>query len=364
MDGISQGLNATTFRYRPSFESAQALLARHRTNPSGSVLFSRGRRRSVFFTSDSKRYVSPFEADLAGRGMVRHAAVGRFDSVHVRFVHVSRAGWLGDPLYARLRREYSGFRNSLFRLPDLIAAGISPARIWNASIVTAIFFGMFSMTLIYRYLGQSASAQSLAADPDFAAVHAAPPSVLGASAEAPAKDPASDPDSYTAKLLRVAQERRDQEKSGNPDELPARRELEEEIRRMVKGTPIEKMAPYIAAKDRTVAAFMIGIAKQESGWGEHVPVLDGKDCFNYWGYRGVRARMGTGGHTCFDSPKDAVDTVAKRIETLVSREKLDTPAELVVWKCGSSCSGHSPESVRRWIRAVDMYYSELNRSGE
>jgi hypothetical protein len=69
--------------------------------------------------------------------------------------------------------------------------------------------------------------------------------------------------------------------------------------------------------------------------------------------------MGSGGHTCFNSRKDAVDTVAKRIDNLVNSERLNTPDKLIVWKCGFSCQGHSKESVQKWIADVDAYYSEM-----
>ncbi len=140
-------------------------------------------------------------------------------------------------------------------------------------------------------------------------------------------------------------------------------EYHAKITEMVKGYPIESMLPHIFTKDRTVAAFLIGIAKKESNWGKRVPVLDDQDCFNYWGYRGVRRLMGTGGHTCFNSKKDAVDTVAKRIETLVYSEKLNTPEKMILWKCGFSCEGHSRESVKKWISDVNLYFSQLDQSG-
>lgn len=137
-----------------------------------------------------------------------------------------------------------------------------------------------------------------------------------------------------------------------------------QIEGLVRGYPIEDMLPYILEKDRVVAAFLVGIAKKESNWGKRVPVLDGQDCFNYWGYRGIRRLMGTGGHTCFNSRKDAVDTVALRLEKLINSEKLDTPAKMVIWKCGYSCDGHSRESVRKWIADVDLYFSELQGNDE
>lgn len=144
----------------------------------------------------------------------------------------------------------------------------------------------------------------------------------------------------------------------------AEEEYQTKITEMVKGYPVEEMLPYIFTKDRTVAAFLIGIAKKESNWGKRVPVLDGQDCFNYWGYRGVRRLMGTGGHTCFNSRKDAVDTVAKRIEKLVYSEKLDTPEKMILWKCGFSCAGHSRESVKKWISDVSLYFSQIDERGE
>lgn len=135
-------------------------------------------------------------------------------------------------------------------------------------------------------------------------------------------------------------------------------EYEKNVREMLKGYPIEDMVPYILEKDRITAAFLIGIAKKESNWGKRVPVLDGQDCYNYWGYRGIRRMMGTGGHTCFNSQQDAVDTVAKRLEKLIHSQQLDTPEKLVVWKCGFSCDAHNKESVRKWISDVDMYYQK------
>jgi uncharacterized FlgJ-related protein len=141
--------------------------------------------------------------------------------------------------------------------------------------------------------------------------------------------------------------------------------LEKEIREMVKGFPIENMVPYIAEKDRTVAAFIVGIAKKESAWGKRRPVLNGQDCYNYWGYRGKRMLMGSGGHTCFNSPKDAVDTVAKRIETLVKKYDRNTPAKMVVWKCGSDCEATGGEAAaRKWISDVSLYFNKLNYEEE
>jgi hypothetical protein len=135
--------------------------------------------------------------------------------------------------------------------------------------------------------------------------------------------------------------------------------LERDIRAMVAGYPIAAMSEEIARHDRRVAAFVIAIAKKESNWGKRVPTLDGKNCYNYWGFREQRERMGTGGHTCFDNPRDAVRSVSERIETLMYEYDRNTPQDMIVWKCGYSCDGHSEASVKKWIRDVDYYFRQL-----
>ncbi len=137
------------------------------------------------------------------------------------------------------------------------------------------------------------------------------------------------------------------------------KELERKIMALVAGYPIEKMVPFIARQDEKTAFFIVAIAKKESDWGKHVPTLNGQDCYNYWGFRAERSRMGTGGHTCFESPEDAVNAVSGRISNLVEK-KIDTPSKMVVWKCGSSCQTHDPGSVVKWISDVDLYMKKLN----
>lgn len=135
---------------------------------------------------------------------------------------------------------------------------------------------------------------------------------------------------------------------------------EREIMDMVSGYPMERMVPYIAKKDKVVAAFLVGIAKKESDWGKRSPKLGGKDCYNYWGFRQEREKMGSGGHTCFDSPKDAVNTVSDRIDELVNEEKRNSPREMVIWKCGYDCSWDSAYAIQKWITDVDFYFKKLN----
>ena len=135
--------------------------------------------------------------------------------------------------------------------------------------------------------------------------------------------------------------------------------LSNEIKQLVAGYPIEKMVPYITDKDDKVAAYLISIAKKESNWGKRVPVLDGKDCYNYWGFRMESVRMGSGGHTCFDNPRQAVSIVGRRIAQLVDEEKIDTPREMVIWKCGYRCDGPENAGAEKWIRDVSLYYDAV-----
>lgn len=232
---------------------------------------------------------------------------------------------------------------------------LSSRQTFYASVFGGVAFGVFMTAMTFMLLDHGVLAQS---DSDPAAVteEAVPvveeqPDVAETLAETFLEDgtdsaSASQEDVFLEYFSEVAEE-----------------EYRAKITEMVKGYPIEPMLPYIFEKDRTVAAFLVSIAKKESNWGKRVPVLEGQDCFNYWGYRGVRRLMGTGGHTCFNSRKDAVDTVARRIEKLVYSEQLNTPEKMILWKCGFSCEGHSRESVKKWISDVDMYFSRLEDDG-
>lgn len=223
--------------------------------------------------------------------------------------------------------------------------GLSKA--WNVSIVFSVILGMFFMTMLYRYLGQNVSAR------EKGLVANAKPAVSEVLGDEDSKEKKEEEERITQELLAEYQELL---KKGKEKE-----EIADKIREMTKGYPIEKMADEIAKKDKVIAAFLVGIAMKESTWGKHVPVLDGEDCYNYWGYRGKRARMGTGGHTCFDSRKDAVDTVSKRLEFLVNNEKITTPEKMVtIWKCGYDCSWDNKQAVQKWISDVDKYFDKFN----
>lgn len=134
---------------------------------------------------------------------------------------------------------------------------------------------------------------------------------------------------------------------------------ERKIKEMISGHPMEQMAPYLAKENGQTASFLIAIAKKESNWGKHSPQKSGRDCYNYWGYRGGYKETESG-YSCFDSPQQAVETVGGRIDNLIGK-KIDTPAEMVVWKCGRDCEAAGGQAAaNKWIADVGHYYRKLN----
>lgn len=139
---------------------------------------------------------------------------------------------------------------------------------------------------------------------------------------------------------------------------PQKSKLHNEIMKIVKGSPMEEMVDEIAQKDRPVAAFIVGIAMKESKFGKYSPKKDGKECYNYWGYRG-KENTTRSGYSCFDSPEHAISVVGGTIERIV-KKGVRTPAQMISWKCGSTCAGHDPYSVQKWISDVEINYYKLN----
>jgi len=137
-------------------------------------------------------------------------------------------------------------------------------------------------------------------------------------------------------------------------------DLHAAIEAMAAGYPLEAMAGTISEYDRDVAGLIVGIAKKESNWGKRVPrTADGADCFNYWGYKGAGTKGVAMGHGCFATPEEAVHAVGNRLSQLVELRKTSEPKNMVIWKCGSSCATHDPESVRKWVSDVDIYYKKI-----
>lgn len=251
-----------------------------------------------------------------------------------------------DYFLEELKERYSNFSSYFKDLINGSLQGPSLTRAWNISIVSAVIFGMVTMTFIYRYLGESVSAKiNEEKAKNEVQVENKGGQVLGA--ENYATDEAEV--EFITKLIETY------------DKNEKENALEKEILAMVKGYPIEAMVPEIAKQDRIVAAFMVAIAKKESSWGVHVPVYQGQDCHNLWGWRGKNP-VGSGGHTCFDSPEDAVDTVATRIAILIDEYGRNTPAKMVVWKCGRDCEATGGQAAaNKWISDVNLYFKQLNK---
>lgn len=146
-------------------------------------------------------------------------------------------------------------------------------------------------------------------------------------------------------------------------EKEASRDFITELASILSDSPMLPMVPTIATFDREIAGLIVGIGKKESNWGEHTPKLgQGDECYNFWGYRGAGDRGFTpSGYGCFSTPEVAVKTIATRLIELRDIRSSGTPERMIVWKCGSSCAEHSPESVRKWISDVNLYYHEIAR---
>lgn len=138
-----------------------------------------------------------------------------------------------------------------------------------------------------------------------------------------------------------------------------REHLTKDLEPILSGTPMEKMIKPISNQQRIVAAYLVGIAKKESQLGKYAPSKNGVDCFNYWGYKG-RINPVAGGYSCFSSPEEAVEIVGARLEKFAIKQRRNTPAKMIIWKCGSSCETHSPESVAKWISDVSVHFYEIN----
>jgi len=246
----------------------------------------------------------------------------------------------------RFVRKCELYSRRVKRVTSRFIPSLAPRKMLYGSLVGGVAFGMVSMAFIEHYFGPGVFASLENPEQTAIVSQATETSSFEENISSGQMEPY---DSESDIFFEYFNEAAD---TGYRDNIQG----------IVKDYPIEEMLPYIFEQDRLVVAFLIGIAKKESNWGKRVPVLNGQDCFNYWGYRGIRRMMGSGGHTCFNSRKDAVETVAKRLSTLINSHKLNTPEKMIIWKCGFSCSGHSRESVKKWISDVDMYFQEL--SGE
>ncbi len=354
---------------------------------------SSNRHRSAHFvTEDSNLYLSGKNVFSQIFGKRYIDARKYMDSVHARNeMTYSKA----ESFYIKLNSSYLSLHEQLHQGPKLRTWDLSPVRMWQMSMACAMVFGMITMGMIYKNLGQSALAEDTASTQDVLSKSAAT-LVMDAREEntdvkrLPVEDKiyseaeiqeqqeresvrianelqqAAAAQKKAEQEQKIAMEEAQNEQKIAMEEAEAQKvidaekaEFENKVRDMVAGYPIENMVDEILKLDREVAIYMIAMAKQESQWGKRKPVLNGQDCLNYWGFRAKRERMGSGGHTCFDDTEDAVTVVGRRVHELIYEYKRTTPESMLVWKCGRSCEGHSPEGVRNWVNTVTMYRDAL-----
>ena len=389
------------------------------------TLLLKGGRTEFFVTEDSHRYISPKQQYKKDLNYDYVDPRGYFDSVHFRYVKQYTASELQQK---RLVAEFRNARDIATNFREALRLDLSPIRMWQVSLAGAVLFGMVSMSMIYKNLGQNAFAkgveEAVSGTNDKVAalvldgsdnkeekeekeqktveksekieekvveeaiieekieknvdkkvvadgVQEKPEKVdevekikteTIARDEQKTKEQVSVDSIIKKEDKKKEKDEKDEENKKDDASTDAESEysLDYEAHELVDGYPIEKMLPYILEQDPEVAKYLIAIAKQESAWGKRVPVLNGQDCYNYWGYRGKRKLMGSGGHTCFNSRKDAVETVGKRLHELIYDYDRKTPERLIVWKCGSSCAGHSQEGVDRWINTIKSNYNKLS----
>ncbi|MEA3322977.1 MAG: hypothetical protein U9Q12_02035 [Patescibacteria group bacterium] len=398
---------------RPQISELNTVIKHNHQNNTQTLLL-KGGRTDFFVTEDSRKYTLSKQQYKKDHSHNRVDSRGHFDSVHVRYTKTHSAGKVQQE---HIVSEFENTKNIATSFRMALKLDMSPIRMWQVSLAGAVLFGMVSMSMIYKNLGQSAFAKGVEE-----AVSGTNDKVAGLIVE---ENQSEDSEKEVEKKSDIKKEKEEiidkkdieaekesvratenkkEEKiavdsiqkkdvpvnTKNDDEAEEQEKttdvksmdsvtkkdaksdekkventdseysLEREAYELVKGYPIEKMLPHILKLDPEVAKFYIAIAKQESAWGKRVPVLNGQDCYNYVGYRSQRKLMGSGGHTCFNSRKDAVETVGKRIHELIYEYDRATAESLVVWKCGSSCATHSPESVNRWINVIDTYHKKLS----
>jgi hypothetical protein len=152
-----------------------------------SNLFSRGRKMDSFFTEDSKLYITPKEYRKIQNGIELNRADKNWDSLSSRIIKnyqkYHRKEQNKDVLYKALLDRLDRIKEDVSEKSQAFFGTFSMKKAWNFSIVAAILFGMFSMTLIYRYLGEGVSADKIITNDQAQEIQVDKPAVLGASDE-------------------------------------------------------------------------------------------------------------------------------------------------------------------------------------
>jgi hypothetical protein len=245
---------------------------------------------------------------------------------------------------ARLVARFGNLESCIFRLRGLRTKKIKILLIISLVIITRLFFSV--------YFGEKALAKQTEITPEVDLANIDPIEKIRTQEDVKAEKICAEVMPENKSVISEKINKDTEDKKNNNDNSPR----EKMIREILAGSPMEKMISAIGKREKGTAAFLVAIAKKESDWGRHAPSKSGRDCYNYWGYKGsYNLSMG---YSCFDSPEQAVEVVGGRIDDL-TQKGVNTPERMVVWKCGSSCSWDRPENVQSWIGAVRTYWSKL-----
>ena len=165
-----------------NFEKIEKNIEKNKSN-----LFSHGRKMDFFFTEDSKLYITPREHKLIQKGVKLNRNLKNWDSLSSRIArnyqkyHKTEK----DALSKVLADRYDRLKEDISDKSQLIFGQFTFRRAWNFSIVCAVLFGMFNITLIYRYLGEASLADKIASANNNQAqeMQVDAPAVLGATNE-------------------------------------------------------------------------------------------------------------------------------------------------------------------------------------
>ena len=322
--------NRPQYKYTfPKIEKARECLRRIKNNPLGVTVFFADGRREYFEAGTPRGFFSP-------SGKIKTIKKGCHTKYKVREM-INFDGVLKKQRKLEMPGAINWREKSVFSLFSLgnrkVYAGLA--------VVSLLIFS--SSFYFQNQSSQNAAAQS-------------PSSYQSRGQVAGAMDVKTD-ENENEESLKLADEELIMNLLGKIEEKK-QGEFETEILRYIKGRPMEAMAPYIAKQDRIVAAFIVGIAMKESKFGVYAPHSGGRDCYNYWGYKG-RENTTASGYSCFSSPEHAIRVVGKKIASLVDRG-ISNPAEMISWKCGSTCSWDDPENVRKWIADVGVNFYKIN----
>ena len=330
------------FRNRPQYkytfhsrEKAREYLRKIQNNPLGATILHADGRREYF-----ENGLSPNFADSHGKDFQIKKGC------HVKY-KISPLAVLDGIASKSEKTKASGASNWKIRAtsPLFMLGNLK----FSACLLVISLLAFSSSYFFQKNLGQSAAAEEMKNSGGI---------VLGA-ADSKADNSAQDSQNISGdNALQLADEEVIMNLIGRIDD-EKHLDFTKEILPYLKGKPMENMAPYIAKQPRIVAAFIVGIAMKESKFGVYAPHdAGGNDCHNYWGYRGPENTTASG-YSCFSSPEDAIRVVGKKINKLVAGG-ISNPAEMVSWKCGSSCAGHGAENVRKWIADVGVNFYKLN----